>query len=73
MKTIIKITLTYLIACVVILPLFAIFNENDNLWVNLGGFAYFGILWIIGQTKAGKKGLKCLIRANYELTKIIGL
>lgn len=73
MKTIIKITLTYLIACVVILPLFAIFNENDNLWVNLAGFAYFGILCIIGHTKVGKKGLKCLIRANYELTKIIGL
>lgn len=69
MKTIIKITLTYLIACVVILPLFAIFNENDNLWVNFLGLAYIVILYLISTTKVGKKGLKQLADASNKINE----
>lgn len=65
MKTIIKITLIYIIACIVISP--CLMMLNDNLWVNLGGFAYLGMLWTVGHTKVGKTGLKCLSDASDEI------
>lgn len=68
-----KVILTYVIAIVVILPAFAVFNESDNLIVNLGGLAYLLILLYVGTTKVGKKGLKCLYDANNELAKRLGI
>lgn len=67
MKTIIKIILTYIIAVFVFFPLLAICSISDNLLVNLGGFAYLIILCIIGHTKVGKMGLKCLSDASNKI------
>lgn len=67
MKTIIKITLTYIIAVCVFFPLLAICNTNDNWLVNLGGFAYLMILCVIGHTKVGKMGLKYLSDASNKI------
>lgn len=72
MKTIIKIVLTYIIAVCVFFPLLAIFNNSDNLLVNLAGFAYLMILCIIGHTKVGKMGLKYLSDASNKIDEWLG-
>lgn len=63
----IKPIITYLVAIIVLLPCFLIFNESDTILPNLIGFAYVGILFIVFRRKVAKKAYKALIKANNSL------
>lgn len=59
----------YLVAIIVSLPCFLIFNESGNFLPNLMGFTYIGVLFITFRGKVAKKAYKALIKAN----KVFGL
>lgn len=63
----IKLIITYLVAIIVLLPCFLIFNESNTILPNLIGFTYISILFIVFRGKVAKKAYKALIKANNSL------
>ena len=62
-----KAIITYIVAIIVLLPCFLIFNESNTILPNLIGFTYVGILFIVFRGKVAKKAYKALINANNSL------
>lgn len=70
MKNVIKTITTLLIAIAVVFPCTAIFNESDNLWINLLGFVYLFILWRFSRTDSGRWCLHQIDKANEQLNRL---
>lgn len=57
----------YILAIVAIMPCLLILNESDNLFVNILGFAWVGILIIASRTKVGKTVIKAVLDVNKKM------
>lgn len=57
----------YILAIVAIMPCLLILNESDNLFVNILGFMWVGILIIASRTKVGKNVIKAVLDVNKKM------
>lgn len=57
----------YILAIVAIMPCLLILNESDNLFVNILGFVWVGILIIASRTKVGKNATKAVLDVNKKM------
>ena len=57
----------YILAIVAIMPCLLILNESDNLFVNILGFVWVGILIIASRTKVGKNAIKAVLDVNKKM------
>ena len=55
------------IAIVLFFPTLLAVNESGNLWVNLAGFAYIGLLFIGARTNIGKMFIKRFMKIEGKL------
>lgn len=60
------------IAVVAFIPTLLVLNDSENLWVNLIGFAYIGLLVIVSRTSVGKMFFQRLERIENKLFGKIG-
>lgn len=66
MKTILTATLFFI-------PCLAIFNENENIWINVLGFAYIVAIFALCKCKSGKLFMRKLYKETmYMNSKLFG-
>lgn len=64
---------TILTATLLFIPCLAIFNENENIWINVLGFAYIVAIFALSKSKSGKLFLIKLYKETmYMNSKLFG-
>ena len=64
---------TILTATLLFIPCLAIFNENENIWINVLGFAYIVAIFALCKRKSGKSFLIKLYKETIKMNeKIFG-
>lgn len=64
---------TILTATLLFIPCLAIFNENENIWINVLGFAYIVAIFALSKSKSGKLFMRKLYKETmYMNEKIFG-
>lgn len=61
-----------ILATIIILPCFAILNDNENLLVNLFGICYFiGLYLVAKKTRVGRRFVEQVYKDGERLNEII--
>lgn len=62
--------LVWVIAIVLAIPCLLVLNESDTIVPNLIGFAYIGLLALLGRTRIGRLFIKRFMSIEGKLFKV---
>ena len=60
---------TILTATLLFIPCLAIFNENENIWINVLGFAYIVGIYALSKSKSGKLFMQKLYKETIKINE----
>lgn len=61
----------YILAMVILIPCVLIFNDNENIYINILGIVYIFLLYILSKTRKGKDFCKKVETENEKLLTLI--